>query len=129
MGKYNKLWLALFFAVALGVRQGFLDDDHFSPTDWVVTANGFLAVLATWRFPNTPVFRYVKSAAAALILGGGVLVPLLADGWQWQADLLPAILAVGEGLGVLAVKNAGTVNGVFLQHRQISDMITSPRRA
>jgi hypothetical protein len=99
----NKLLFALLGTVALGL-QGALTDGSMSVEEWVTVGAAALAALGTWLMPNTPVLATAKVWVNALVLGAGVLVPLLAGGVDGQ-EVWTVVIAVLTAAGVYAVPN------------------------
>jgi hypothetical protein len=94
---YMKLLWAVAGAVALAVK-GALADDGMSLEDYVTVGAAGLAALGTWLVPNTPALATAKTWVNALVLGSGVLVPLLLDGvtaQEWVTVLISVLTAVG----------------------------------
>lgn len=100
---YTKLIWALAGTVALGL-QGALSDGSMSVEEWVTVAAAALAALGTWLMPNTPLLTAAKTWVNALVLGAGVLVPLLTDGISGQ-EVWTVVIAVLTAAGVYAVPN------------------------
>lgn len=99
----NKLLAALVGTLALGLQQ-YLDDGRLSGVEWVLLVGMLLTALGAWLVPNTPALTAAKTWTAALVIGAGVLAPLLADGLQ-QADIWPTLIAVLTAAGVWAAPN------------------------
>lgn len=100
---YSKLIAALVGALAFGLH-GALADDFMSLDDWVKTGALVLAAVGTWLMPNTPVLATAKLWVNALVVGAGVLVPLLADGVSGQ-EWVQVLIAVLTAAGVYLVPN------------------------
>lgn len=100
----NKLIWALVGATAFGL-QGGLSDGHLDTVELIGFVGMLLTALGTWIVPNTPVLEKAKTWVAALVVGTGVLVPHLVDGWQISADLWPVVIAVLTSAGVYVVPN------------------------
>lgn len=99
----NKLIAALVGAAALALK-GALADDSMSVEDWIVTVSAVLAAFATWIVPNTARLAAAKTWANALVMGAGVLVPLLVGGVSGE-DWMPVLIAVLTAAGVYLVPN------------------------
>lgn len=99
----NKLLAALVGALFFGLEEYF-NDNVLTGAEWVLIISMLIAAVATWLVPNTPRLATAKTWAEALVVGAGVLVPLMADGLQ-QQDLWPAGLAVLTAAGVYFVPN------------------------
>jgi hypothetical protein len=82
-----------------------LDDDVMSLVDWVVTASAALAALGTWLVPNTTTLATAKLWVNALVMGAGVLVPVMADGVT-RAEWVTVVIAVLTAAGVYLVPNS-----------------------
>jgi hypothetical protein len=99
----NKLLFALLGTVALGL-QGALTDGSMSVEEYVTVGAAALAALGTWLVPNTPALNTAKTWVNAIVLGAGVLVPLLAGGVSGQ-EVWTVVIAVLTAAGVYAVPN------------------------
>lgn len=99
----NKLVWALVGTVALGL-QGALTDGSMSVEEWVTVVAAALAAFGTWLVPNTPALNTAKTWVNAVVLGAGVLVPLLAGGVTGQ-EVWTVVIAVLTAAGVYAVPN------------------------
>ena len=99
----NKLLFALLGTVALGL-QGALTDGSMSVEEYVTVGAAALAALGTWVVPNTPALTTAKTWVNAVVLGAGVLVPLLAGGVSGQ-EVWTVVIAVLTAAGVYAVPN------------------------
>jgi hypothetical protein len=94
---YRKLFWAILGALALGV-QGALTDDTFSVEEVVTVTAAGLAAVSTWLVPNTPRLAAAKTWVTAIVLGAGVLVPLLVGGvtaQEWVSVGLSVMTAAG----------------------------------
>jgi hypothetical protein len=94
---YTKLIAALVGALAFGLH-GALADNVMSLDDWVKTGALVLAAVGTWLMPNTPFLAAAKLWVNALVVGAGVLVPLLADGvtgQEWVQMLIAVLTSAG----------------------------------
>lgn len=94
---YMKLIWAVAGAVALAVK-GALVDDGMSVEDYVVVGSAGLAAVGTWLVPNTSVLAAAKLWVNSIVLGAGVLVPLLAGGVtgeEWMTVLIAVLTAAG----------------------------------
>ena len=100
---YMKLLWAVAGAVALAVK-GALVDDGMSLEDYVTVGAAGLAALGTWLMPNTPALATAKTWVNALVLGSGVLVPLLLDGVTGE-EWVTVLIAVMTAAGVYAFPN------------------------
>jgi len=79
----NKLLAALVGALFFGLEEYF-NDNVLTGAEWVLIISMLIAAVATWLVPNTPRLATAKTWAEALVVGAGVLVPLMADGLQQQ---------------------------------------------
>lgn len=102
--KLNKLFVAILGAVVLAVQAG-LQDSDISVSDWVTIGAAALAALGTWLVPNTPILASAKLWVNALVLGAGVVLPLLQDGGLTPQEWLTVLIAVLTAGGVYAVSN------------------------
>lgn len=100
---YMKLVWAVAGAVALAVK-GALVDDGMSMEDYVIVGAAGLAALGTWLVPNTPALATAKTWVNALVLGAGVLVPLMLGGVTGE-EWVTVLIAVLTAAGVYAVPN------------------------
>lgn len=98
---YSKLIAALVGALAFALH-GALADDVMSLDDWVKTGALLLAAVGTWLVPNTPRLAAAKLWVSALVIGAGVLVPLLANGVTGQ-EWVQVVIAVLTAAGVYLV--------------------------
>lgn len=99
----NKLVTALVGALAFAL-YGALADDVMSVTDWVQTGALVLAAFGTWLVPNTARLAAAKLWVSALVVGSGVLVPLLVGGVSGQ-EWMQVLIAVLTAAGVYLVPN------------------------
>lgn len=104
----GKLVAALVGAIVYGL-QGALSDNTMSTEELVGLIAMLLTAVGTWIVPNTSVLQAAKTWLAALVVGAGVLVPALADGWQSNTDLWPVLIAVLTAAGVYVVPNRPAV--------------------
>lgn len=104
--QYSKLMWALLGTVALGL-QAALSDNTMSTEDWVTVVAAALAALGTWLIPNTPVLAAAKTWVNALVLGAGVLIPLLPDGLN-QHEVWTLVIAILTAAGVYLVPNGSS---------------------
>lgn len=95
---YTKLIWAILGTIALGL-QGALTDSSMSVEEYVTVGAAALAAVGTWLMPNTPALVAAKTWVSALVLGAGVLVPLLADGVTGQ-EVWTVAIAVLTSAGV-----------------------------
>lgn len=95
----KKLIVAVVGALAFGL-QGALSDNHLSTVELIGLIAMFLTALGTWIVPNTTVLTTAKTWLAALVVGAGVLVPAIADGWQFNTDFWPVVIGVLTAAGV-----------------------------
>lgn len=102
----NKLLFALAGTIALGL-QGALTDGVMTAEEWVTVGAALLAAVGTWLVPNTPALNTAKTWVNALVLGAGVLVPLLAGGVSGH-EVWTVVIAVLTAAGVYAVPNSTT---------------------
>jgi hypothetical protein len=107
----NKLIWALVGTVALGL-QGALTDGSMSTEEWVTVGAAAFAALGTWLVPNTPTLAAAKTWVNALVLGAGVLVPLLAHGVTGQ-EVWTVVIAVLTAAGVYRLPNKTPDNRDF----------------
>lgn len=105
--KINKLLVAILGAVVLAVQAG-LQDNALSVSDWVTIGAAALAALGTWLIPNTPALVTAKLWVNALVLGAGVVLPLLQDGGLTPQEWLTVLIAVLTAGGVYAIGNGDT---------------------
>jgi hypothetical protein len=68
--------------------------------EWVGLVSFLLATLGTFIMPNTTLLKTAKLWVHALVIGAGVLVLQLADGWQTNLDLGPVALSILAAAGV-----------------------------
>lgn len=101
---FNKLLWAVFMAIVLGLQR-FLVDDVMSTVDWVELVSMLLAAVGTWLVPNTPALETAKTWVNALVVGAGVVLLQLADGWQTNVDLWPIIISIAAAAGVYVMPN------------------------
>jgi hypothetical protein len=106
VSNYRKLLLAIVGAVVLALQAAFTDGS-MSTAEWVTVVAAALAAFGTWLMPNTDLLATAKTWVNALVLGAGVIVPLLADGLT-QQEIWTAVIAVLTAAGVLAVRNVDT---------------------
>ncbi len=99
----NKLIAALVGALVFGLHRG-LADDIMSAEDIVMTVSMVLAAVGTWLVPNTPALATAKLWVNALVVGAGVLVPLIAGGVSTQEGI-DILIAVLTAAGVYVVPN------------------------
>lgn len=99
----NKLIAALVGALVFGLHTG-LADDVMSLGDVVMTVSMVLAAVGTWLVPNTPTLATAKLWVSALVIGSGVLIPLLANGVTTQ-EWIDVVIAVLTAAGVYFVPN------------------------
>lgn len=99
----NKLVVALVGALAFGLH-GALADGLMSLEDIVMTISMLLAAVATWLVPNTARLAAAKLWVSALVIGAGVLVPLLANGVTGQ-EWVEVLIAVLTAAGVYVIPN------------------------
>lgn len=102
---FKKLLVALVGAVVFGL-QGALSDNNMSTAELIGLISLGLTAIGTWIVPNTSVLTAAKTWLAALVVGAGVLVPALVDGWQTNADLWPIVIAVLTAAGVYVAPGA-----------------------
>jgi hypothetical protein len=95
MDKFVKAFVAVAGTVAT----------WFATKDPEQTGAAAMAALGVFLIPNTVAFDYAKSWVSALVLGAGVFLPALDDGFT-TADLWPTIVVVATALGVLVLPNA-----------------------
>ena len=97
---YRKLMWAILGTVAVAV-QGALTDGSFSVQEVVMTCGMVLAAVATWLVPNTPALMTAKTWVTALVIGAGVLEPIVIGGVTTQ-EWVTVVLAVLTAAGVYA---------------------------
>lgn len=93
---YMKLVWAVAGALALALKGALVDG--MSVEDYVVVGSAGLAAVGTWLVPNTPTLAAAKLWVNALVLGAGVLVPLLAggvSGEEWMTVVIAVLTAAG----------------------------------
>jgi phage tail protein X len=121
--QYAKTLVALVAAVlaavlpALTNHAGLLPDGHLGASgvaNIVVLAAGAIQV---FNAPNVPGWRWAKLIAAAAAAAGVVLISALTDADVGAAEWVQILVAGLGALGVAAVPNAGTSDGVFLYGR------------
>lgn len=94
---YWKLVWALAGTVALGL-QGALTDGALSVEDWITVGAAALAAVGTWLVPNTDLLAKAKLWVSAIVLGAGVLLPLLpggVTGTEWWTVVIAVLTAAG----------------------------------
>ena len=101
----KKLLAAVVGAVAFGLQTA-LSDNLMTTAELIGFIAMLLTVVGTWIVPNTSVLQAAKTWLAALVVGSGVLVPAIADGWQTNADLWPVVIAVLTAAGVYVLPGA-----------------------
>jgi hypothetical protein len=101
----KKLIAAIVGAVAFGLQTA-LSDGHMSTEELIGFIAMLFTVVGTWIVPNTSVLAAAKTWLAALVVGAGVLVPALVDGWQTNTDLWPIVIAVLTAAGVYVAPGA-----------------------
>lgn len=80
--------------------SGPLTDGHLTVIEWVGVVSFLFATVGTYMMPNTTLLAAAKMWINAFVLGLGVLVLQLADGWQTNADLGPVLLTILTAAGV-----------------------------
>lgn len=103
MADYRKLFVALAGVLVFGL-QGALTDNTMTVAEWVILGGAVLGAVGTWLMPNTPALATAKTWVNALVLGAGVVVPLLPDGIT-QQEMWTVVIAIGTAAGVLTVRN------------------------
>jgi hypothetical protein len=120
---YAKTLVALAAAVlaavlpALTNRAGLLPDGHLGASgvaNIIVLAAGALQVFSA---PNTPGWRWAKTIAAVLSAAGVVFISALTDADVGAAEWVQIGMAALGAIGVAAVPNSGTQDGVFVYGR------------
>lgn len=101
--KYNKLVWAVLGTVALGLKAA-LADNTMSTEDYVTVAAAAVAAFGTWLVPNTEALATAKLWVNALVLGAGVLLPLLPEGINGQ-EVWTVVIAVLTAAGVFVAPN------------------------
>lgn len=99
----NKLVWAVLGTIAFGL-QGAFTEGGVDLGEWVTIAAAALAALATWLVPNTATLAAAKTWVNAIVLGAGVVVPLLSGGLS-QQEIMVVIIAVLTAAGVYVVPN------------------------
>jgi hypothetical protein len=102
---YKKLVVAVVGAVVFGL-QGALSDNSLSTVELIGLIAMVLTAFGTWIVPNTSVLAAAKTWLAALVVGSGVLVPALADGWQFNGDFWPVVISILTAAGVYMAPDA-----------------------
>ena len=97
---YRKLIGPIAGGLIYFLYSGPLTDGHLTVIEWVGLVSFLLATLGTYLMPNTTLLAAAKMWINALVIGAGVLVLQLADGWQTNADLGPVLLAILTTAGV-----------------------------
>lgn len=105
----NKLIWALIGTAAFGLQTG-LSDGRMDTIELVGFVGMLLATLGVWIVPNTSLLQAAKTWVTALVVGTGVLAPLLADGFQASSDLWPVVIGVLTAAGVYVVPNRPALN-------------------
>lgn len=100
---YRKLFWAILGAVLFGV-QGALTDGGLSVAEVITVGSAGLAAVGTWLVPNTAALATAKTWVNAVVLGAGVLLPLLPGGLTGQ-EWVTVGLAVLTAAGVYLVPN------------------------
>lgn len=120
---YAKTLVALLAAVLAAVLPGLTHQAGLT-TDGRLGASGIanIVVLAAgtiqvFNAGNLPGWRYAKLIAAAVGAGGVVLISVLSDLQVSPQEWIQVALAVLGTLGVAAIPNAGTEDGVFVTGR------------
>lgn len=96
----RKLVGPLVGGVIYTLYSGPLTDGHLSMIEWIGLISFILATIGTYIMPNTSLLEAAKTWINAFVLGLGVLVVQLADGWQTNADLGPVLLGILTAAGV-----------------------------
>lgn len=100
---FNKLIAAIVGTVLFGL-QGALTDGGMSVEEYVTVGSAVLAAFGTWLVPNTPALATAKTWVGAVVLGSGVLLPLLPGGVT-GSEWMTVGIAVLTAAGVYAVPN------------------------
>lgn len=108
---YMKLVWAVVGALALALKGALVDG--MSVEDYVVVGSAGLAAVGTWLVPNTPTLAAAKLWVNALVLGAGVLVPLLAGGVSGE-EWMTVVIAVFTAAGVYLMPGPARVVPVRL---------------
>jgi peptidoglycan biosynthesis protein MviN/MurJ (putative lipid II flippase) len=120
---YAKTLVALLTAVlaavlpALTNHAGLLPDGHLGASGVANIVVLGAAAVQVFSAPNTPGWRWAKTIAAAVAAGGVVLISALTDADVGAAEWVQIGMAVLGALGVYAVPNALTSDGVFIAGR------------
>jgi hypothetical protein len=99
----NKL-IAAIVGTVLFTLQGALTDGGVNVEEAVTIGAAVLAAFGAWLVPNTAALATAKTWVNAVVLGAGVLLPLLVggvDGSEWMT----VGIAVLTAAGVYAVPN------------------------
>lgn len=104
MTTYNKLWTALVGTLLLGLAE-FLPDGRLDILDGVKLAQMVAATYLVGYIANTAINRFAKGVAMAVSGAAPVLLVQLLDGWQFNVDLWPSLVAAATALGVIAIRN------------------------
>jgi hypothetical protein len=101
----KKLLAAVVGAVAYGLQTA-LSDNVMTTAELIGFIAMLLTVVGTWIVPNTSVLQAAKTWLAALVVGSGVLIPALVDGWQTNVDLWPVVISILTAAGVYVLPGA-----------------------
>jgi hypothetical protein len=101
----KKLLAALAGAVAYFLQTA-LSDNTMTTAELIGFIAMLFTVVGTWIVPNTSVLQAAKTWLAALVVGSGVLIPALVDGWQTNIDLWPVVISVLTAAGVYVLPGA-----------------------
>lgn len=97
MNNYLKLIGALVGTVVLALQTALLDSS-VDAQDMVVVAAAGLASFGAWLVPSTTALKAVKTWVHALVIGAGVLGPVIAGGvtpQEWMTVLVAVLTAAG----------------------------------
>lgn len=102
---FKKLIAAIVGTVAFGLQTA-LSDGTMTTAELIGFIAMILTVIGTWIVPNTSILAAAKTWLAALVVGSGVLIPALVDGWQTNVDLWPIVISVLTAAGVYVAPDA-----------------------
>lgn len=109
---YAKAWVQ-FLAAVLAAGIPAITGQHLGWSEWLNFGTLVLGAVSVYNATNLPGYNYAKAVASALSGCAVVLISVLTDGIsvaEWVQVGVAFIVGVG---GVIAVRNRGTVNGVF----------------
>lgn len=97
MTRYWKLVSAVVGTVVLALQTA-LFDGSLDAQDIVVVSAAGLASFGTWLVPRTTALTAIKTWVHALVIGAGVLAPVIAGGLtpqEWMTVLVAVLTAAG----------------------------------